>query len=487
MERISFYSKSIVLVHLLIMLLCAFMPLSTAFAEVSNYSNVLDDLRKADSFDVGYYPMNSSDYSISVIQIAESTDNELLVYTYQPSAKSKSLTASSINIAETDELSFKNYKLKLVSSDGVFQKYVVEEFKVSDYKVRYYYITSIYRPFDSTIDKDTDYGNHVTEIENNVSKQYRFAEIDGKVYCDVTDIETITITDKFVGFVRYLDGYYLFGSGSCDSHFVAFNTDKPIDKLLEADVYYTSQEYTHRQYLPLLGEDKIIYQTSKLDNYVSLSYSQKVEHTGSGWGADTYKWNRIETVDQFVKENTSYDNVYSGAILNVSIGKKITDSGISALKNKKWVLRFAETSYSSNMIATSYTDYYGTSVGDVTILRLKFETEGKVYNLGVIDNKQSGSGKPINGTKTDVKLNFDLFQWLEDHTGIPKGVWIAIVCVIALAVVLSILSAIFPPVWFCVKSVGKGCWTLLKGLWFIICLPFKGIKALIEKIKERKG
>ena len=48
----------------------------------------------------------------------------------------------------------------------------------------------------------------------------------------MVDIETITITDKFVGFVRYKDGFKLY-VGACDSHFVAFNTDKPIDKLLE--------------------------------------------------------------------------------------------------------------------------------------------------------------------------------------------------------------------------------------------------------------
>ena len=43
----------------------------------------------------------------------------------------------------------------------------------------------------------------------------------------MVDIETITITDKFVGFVRYKDGFKLY-VGACDSHFVAFNTDKPI-------------------------------------------------------------------------------------------------------------------------------------------------------------------------------------------------------------------------------------------------------------------
>ena len=46
-----------------------------------------------------------------------------------------------------------------------------------------------------------------------------------------------------------------------------------------------------------------------------------------------------------------------------------------------------------------------TLVGDVTILRLKFETDGITYNLGVIDNKQTGGKEPSNETEIDVSLN----------------------------------------------------------------------------------
>lgn len=50
----------------------------------SAYSNVLTDLMQDESFDTSAYPVNNSDYSISVIQIAESASKELLVYVYQP-------------------------------------------------------------------------------------------------------------------------------------------------------------------------------------------------------------------------------------------------------------------------------------------------------------------------------------------------------------------------------------------------------------------
>ena len=73
---------------------------SIAYAE-SGYSGVLDDLQKDDSFDESHYPAIADDYSLKIIQIAESTDGELFLYVYQPSGQAKNLIASSINISTT--------------------------------------------------------------------------------------------------------------------------------------------------------------------------------------------------------------------------------------------------------------------------------------------------------------------------------------------------------------------------------------------------
>ena len=71
------------------------------YAESVNggYSNVLDDLKSDPNFDENLYPVNETDYSLQVVQIAESTDGELLVYVYQPSNGIKDYTATSINIS----------------------------------------------------------------------------------------------------------------------------------------------------------------------------------------------------------------------------------------------------------------------------------------------------------------------------------------------------------------------------------------------------
>lgn len=424
-----------------------------ARAESNNYSGVLDDLKKDKSFVESNYPLNSEDNSLQIIQLAESVDKELFVYVYQPSGQAKNLQASSINISTTinDDISFYNYKLECLNSKGVFYKYKVKDFTVKDDAVRYYAITSIYRPWNSTLDKDTGNDNTITEVEYNISRQYAFGEINGNPYVNCVDIETIVVTDKFVGFVRYENGFEFFPS-SCDSHFVAFNTDKPIDKLLEADVYYTTQEY-YRSTMSFVGTEDHF--EEKADKYAYLEYTQKVEHTGGGLFAGTYKWDRIQTVEDFIAgEETK--NIFHGAVIDVIVATELTDSALNELKGKKWVLRFAETDYrlAYNPGATVVSS---TIVGDVTILRLKFETDGITYNLGVIDNKQSGGTEPSNKTDVDVELN-------------SRGK--TILYLIMLILLLVLLAPILP--------------YILKALIWIISLPFKAISKANEAHKKRK-
>lgn len=425
-----------------------------ARAESITYSGVMEDLKKDTSFKPENYPIKADDYSLQIIQLAESVNKELFVYVYQPSGKAKDFKASSINISTTinDNISYLNYKLELLNSSGVFYKYKVSGLTVKDESVRYYAISSIYRPFDESIDKQASGGNTVTEVNYAVNKQYCFGEINGKPYVNCVDIETIVVTDKFVGFVRYPDGFKLY-VGACDSHFVAFNTNKPMDKLLEADVYYTTQEYSS-SWAAFVGENETF--GDKADKYAYLKYTDKVEHTGGGLFAGTYKWDRIQTVDDFIK-NEDREQIFSGAVIDVKISSKLTDAALNELKGKKWVLRFTETDYTLWSGQGTY-GTFSTIVGDVTILRLKFETDGITYNLGVIDNKQSGSKDPSNETDIDISLN-------------KRGKMILYLLMLILLIIL--LAPILPYV--------------LQAIVWIISLPFKGISAAVKSTKRRRA
>ena len=454
-------------IAVLIITLCVFLTGAQSFSAVAaesenekTASGVIEDLSKDASFNAANYPSNAKDYSLSVMQVAESTDKELFIYVYQPSGDK--VRASSINISTTinDEISFFNYPLKLLNFEGTLFKYKVTNFEVKKDPVRYYAISSVYRPYNSDIDNNKSGNNTINEVNYAVNRQYCFGEINGKPYVNCVDIETIVVTDKFVGFVRYPDGFNIFHPiGACDSHFVAFNTDRKMGKLFEADVYYTTQKVA-MDYFKEENPFKTDFGESKTDNYAYLKYTDKVEHTGGGLFAGTYKWDRIQTVDDFIYAEDR-ETIYSGAIINSNVSSKLTDEALSELKGKKWVLRFTETDYTksskSGMGATTYYHSESTIVGDVTILRLKFEADGIAYNLGVIDNKQTGGKEPSNETDIDISLN-------------KRGKMILYLLMLILLIIL--LAPLLPYV--------------LNAIIFIVSLSIKLVSEILKLIKSSK-
>lgn len=444
-----------------------------AYAEEIEYTSATADLRKAENFDPSYYPVKENDYTISLIQIAESKDKELLVYTYQPAADDR-ITASSINVSRTSELNVtpQNYYLTLLSREGVFCKYVVKDFEVSNEPTRYYAIPSIFRSWVDDIDGDQSGSQTVTEKSFEVAEQFRFGTLNGKEYVERKKIDVITVTSKFVGFVRY-DGDYKLGFMNTamtdfDCHFVAFNTDRRIDTLLEADLSYIKQDFSAKSWVE--GGTVPHYETTygeKSDQIkVELMCDQAVDHTGSFIYGNTFSFKRIQSVSEFLaSEETT--NVYKCGIFDVTEKRTLTDDVKAELSDKAWVLRFVETPRVSKTTLNG-TGYTSTLVGDVTILRLKFVTDGVTYNLGVVDNKQMGGSDPVNNTETKIGLN-STFSWI----------LLAILFVVLLIVLLPFLPTILSVI---VKVI---VW-IVKAVVWIVALPFRGIAALIRTIKEHR-
>lgn len=406
--------------------------------EQSTYTSVTEDLTKDSNFNLSDYPSVDNDNSLQVIQVAESSNKELFVYAYSPST---SRIATSINISTTINaaLKYNNYALKLVDSKDTLQKYVVVGLTVIPDKTRYYDVSSIYRAYDKSIDEDPGNDNTVSEVSYSVGKLYIAFTIDGVTYYSCKQQETIEITDKYVGYLHLSDGWLLYKFGACDSHFVAFSTDKQIDSLIDADVYYTSQTYTQ-----VHGSARR-YHGSEKSNVVSVRYDEFSSNSANGLFARKYTWPRIQSVANFIKDNN------------------LSDSAKTALKGKQWVLRFADTKFTTRIVPVgggmlSMINYQpqdtGQEVRDVSILRLKFETDGVVYNLGVVDNKQTGSLKPSN-----VPEKPDWKKWL----------------IIAIVVVLLILflPLYWPILRFVLGKILKAIWAAIK---FVFTLPIQAIE-----------
>ena len=406
-----------------------------AYAESSiSYTHVLEDLTKDESFNVEDYPAVADDYSLQVIQIAESVNGELFVYVYQPSDSAKELTATSIRISQSigENAKWKDYDLTLLNTEGVLDKYRVEGITLLSDVVRYYDIAAIHRAFDSDIDDpaDKNYDQSINEVVYEVGQEWHACTVNGEVSYSMITSETITITNKIVGYIQYSEGFKLY-LDRCDSHFVAFSTDRKIDDLMEADLEYTTQSYIK---IVKTGDDKPTL-GEKVPNSKTVKASEEVSNDADGLFGKKYTWNRIEKVDDFIANE--------GENLNLTTGN------LEDLKNMDWILRFEETDFTSTV--GMYVTNTGTLVSEMTILRLKFQTDGVTYNLGVVDNKQTGSKDSFASADT----------YLDDlEEGGPN--WQVLIAVLALCLLLPILSPLLT--------------ALLDLIVWLITAPLKAIK-----------
>ncbi len=454
-----------------------------AFAEETVYSDALDDLKQSESFNPDLYPQNNAadkaDF-IRLIDIAESVDGELFVYCYQPVADDR-IKASSINISLTSELNINpsNYPLELLNHNGVFYKYKVKNLKVSTLTVRYYVIPSILRYYVEEYDGTLSAGQSVSEVGIEVGEQFKFYVVNGKPAVNRKTIETITVVSKFVGYIRCDGGYYLGGVFKGDIHFVAFDTDRRIDQLLEAKVSFNTQEYKSSW---KAGQDEKNTYSAVTYEEVELDYTQNVEYNGGGFFAATFKWNRIQSVDDFLaleNEKNSKKTYRYNVQKDTSPGIDFTDEARAEIKKQKWVLSFKETDYSfmtSSGEMLAWINEESTLVTDVMILRLKFITDGLEYNLGVIDNKQSGSADPAGVGKPTLP---DIFG--DPDGGTPWWIWL-IVTIVAIVLLIALLPFL-PTI---LSVLFRALWWIIKGIARLIALPFRGIAALIRVIRERK-
>jgi hypothetical protein len=424
---------------------------------INGYSNVLDDLQKDETFKIEDYPSIENDYSLQVIQIAESTGGELFVYVYQPCANTLKLTATEIRLSQSigENIAPKDYNLMLLNQDSVLSKYKVEDLKVKSDVVRYYEIIQICRLlYDGETNKD-DSGNIIENVSCPVSKRFTVCTLDNNVSYSCIDISTIEVIpeSKHVGYFRYFDGLGFICIDKADCWFVGFDTNKPIDNLQEAEISFRVREIDTSygygiQMSQKLGEWKYF------KDFVVKG--EEMASAGNGFLAKKFEWSRIYSVEKF--------KALEGVGLN--------ESGIENLSGCKWVLCFYETPYKKegdykiNHVVRS-------EMNDVSILRLKFETDGNFYNLGVIDNKQTVSpNQPPDGIGGGLDFSKPL--------GLPWWAWL----IIAVVAVITIVCIVKFGIKVILKGIGYLIYYIFYGVFFIITSPFRLIAFIVKK---RKG
>lgn len=229
---------------------------------------------------------------------------------------------------------------------------------------------------------------------------------------------------------------------------------------MEADVYYVAADYVFVTNYEMIGYTSYV----KEDRYAYLTADQSSGNVDSaGWFAKTYTWNRIDNVAGFMQSIKDDEG---------NIDVDLSDSELAAISDEEWVLRFVETDYDfSGAVNLMSYEETGTEVTNVTILRLKFETNGEVYNLGVVHNKIKETifgeaDTPWDDFVESVEEFFD-----SDNDGLPE--WVKLLIMIVCGLLL--LSAIIPILPYLVKIF----------LW-IVSIPFKLISAIFKGIRNKK-
>ncbi len=434
-----------IILALVTMLLFSFFnaPLNISHADNLVYSDVIEDLQTDETFKAENFPTKQDDYSLQVVQIAESTDKELFVYVYQPCSPNKDLQATTIRISQgiNDNASWHDYNLTLLNSQDTLYKYKVEGIELKDDVVRYYDIAAIHRVWNENYDEGLPIvnDNTIDEVAFEVGQLWTACTNSGVVTYSVVATETVTIVDKYVGFIRYDNGIWWTIGGSTDSHYIAFSTDYDIEHLIEADVYYTATPRAATW--SILGHwnyDTTPKYNTPVEHYAYIKEQDVLTNNASWFFGNKYVRDRIQSVDEFIAQ------------------ENLTDETKKGLENKQWILRFFESQYDSHGDW-----YYWTDVNEVTILRLKFETDGVTYNLGVVDNKQTGDSKPDN--------NPELPEWVKAIIALLILILVVVVAIPLLPAVVNLIIWLVKAIWIVIKYI-------VKGIWWVITLPLEIFK-----------
>lgn len=418
-------------------LLLSLFAVNVSAAGFYKETGVIEDLKKDSTFNESDYPAIDDNYSLKVIQLTEGETGNIYIYVYQPSANSKTITASSVNISNTGTaVGLATKKLTLVSKEGVFHKYKVEGLSRLNTFERKYFVVSILRPFSKDLGDTT-----TNDVTVGVEKAYPVETIwtattalDGSVKYDAAYSEdTITFTSQLVDYIYY-DQSTLFDVISIKSYYLAFSTNKPVDSILEATIEY-SYNYTYEDVEMGIDTHKTVEKARK-----TLTSEQIFEINNTNFFQEDYEYKRIHSVDAFLK------------------CKEIdfSDDVKTALKKEQWVLRFLETSYTYNAYPWRLLD---TDVTSVSAVSLKYKYKDKIFNVGVIAD-----------TVTDDDIEGGYVEEQEWWQKIMAVLMFIVFLIFVWPLVSLLITILLLLLWDGVKFLIRFC---IKGILWILTLPFR--------------
>ena len=359
------------------------------------YTSVLDDLEALN------YDYSSTEEFITLAEQFDSS-NELHTFLYFNIRIIIPKVSLKTSFSESFPLPIlKTYELKRVSYNNFYQKYEILNLDNKDDEIRYYELNKILNLNNEVLLDISNYsfyfkGNSNEELEG-YYKENETVEITEKVVVNYCYGDSLDFFGKETGLMAYDNNYN-------DTWFVFFNTDKVIDNLMEIDISYQQYDYcigatgnSNRMEF-IITEDYVndfianpgtAYSGSAYDGDFYINYhdtvvktiepgSKLVESTQYGWfGSYKKTYEELDNIMDLRKYQAEDDNAFI-----------FTDYA----DTYTWGVHFNDTTrvFTQKGINAAAGLVTGSGVTNTLILRLKFETAGKVYNLKA-DDTPTGS------------------------------------------------------------------------------------------------
>lgn len=356
---------------LFVLLLCLIgisSPPWQSHAADEKYTGVLEDLYRAPDFDKTHYT-GASEQKVQLIQIAVGVDHELFVYTYEPGFD---YTFSDIVFnteSDFEKIDFRSYKLQCVDNSEGFFKYVVRDYKVPE-RTHSYAISKLFYPVQNAVEDN----NKVTYNYIPVEQIFTVTVTNGVYTYSSEVLKTITVTDKYVGYARRAETSISGDVKTLTScYYIAFNTDLLMENLLEAQI-----EYWEDRYDPM-GRLLEAHDPNSSPTNVTISSDQSgdfVHDVDSEWWFFSWKTGEVHRTFKFISKPEVFKSETGFTVPNAKDGNPYD-----------WVVNFKFDKREYGGLGIKPGAY--SAPADASILRLKFETNGVTYNLGVLDNRSS--------------------------------------------------------------------------------------------------
>lgn len=375
------------------------------------------------------------------------------------------MSVKSSSIAEELEASENktfNTNLNLISTSNNFKKYQLNLTNDLKQYRKYEFTQVVSRTLNYPISKEYYY----YENENNETKY------------EYTNLQVIEITNQImyeflINEANSLENFFNIKNGS-SNYFIGFNTNLKIEDLIEVDVTYKYQTISGIKKSYASNYFNAMPPLSDYDNTPSNWRDYAIKYGEIFESSTTLKGEVIEASNNslFKKEKMQWQNIESYLSLSKNSSKALSDFAKNNLNAYQWIINIAQYDYfyeDADLIQSSFYknlyDYlgsendtnvgrrahlaHGTYISQAEIMRLKFETDGEIYDLSVISVPIDSSGSISPDLPKEVNNLIDWLTSILTFFGINQnkanGIAILIViflCLTAVAIIFSILRPI---------------------------------------------